>query len=102
MGPNGVQHRIYPAPAPISPPDNIDDGWGGDTQDQAPAHPPQQYLLELQEIEVGVDRVEIDSMRKIGPLSVVKDSPGKEDVKDEVIPAPPVQKGSYIPWEGVK
>lgn len=36
IGPEGSRHRVYPAPSPIDPPLNVEEGWPEDTPSPAP------------------------------------------------------------------
>ena len=71
----GSHHRIYPAPAPLSPPIDVNNGWSTD-QAQDKAFAPSIQARQSQQL------VEVDMSEETPKLSVT------------------LSQGSFIPWDG--
>lgn len=105
IGPNGVQHRLYPAPTEVSPPDNIEEGWEStskvstmssldDSHDSLANGNAQQIAHALQQV---------DLEPKSPPVLLdVKNRSDDGIINEEIVTPPPPKKSAYIPWVGVK
>ena len=99
VGPDGSRHRMYPAPAEVSPPVNMDDGWG---------EPLDQRFSTMTVRDGTIDQSPASAVSyKHAEPNHYQQTRRQDDWPKTVDPAPasqsstPSQGGSYVPWVGV-
>ena len=91
VGPDGSHHRIYPAPAEISPPTNIDQGWS------TPGHSLHESLARLD-----LNSKQRASPERTPPGSALVTPIFHDAARPAETMAPKKAQGAYIPWVGVE
>ncbi|KAK1927166.1 hypothetical protein DB88DRAFT_537146 [Papiliotrema laurentii] len=95
----GAQHRIYPAPTEISPPENIDVGWPAVNEPPSRSRSPQAGKSPEGELVSGLGGLVIE----MDPESETESQPTLQSQVTISSPGEqPKRSGSYVPWEPVR